>query len=120
MMRCWKRAPEAIYKVDIESKGSERPRNEIAPALTNPAIHYECAASNLQSKIEIWTVDRPSFVVPMWSKSYFSHKSDEKNYYKPLKLLERVKGIEPSYSAWKAAALPLSYTRAALRIAQSP
>jgi hypothetical protein len=29
-----------------------------------------------------------------------------------LKMLERVKGIEPSYSAWKAAALPLSYTRA--------
>jgi hypothetical protein len=28
--------------------------------------------------------------------------------------LERVKGIEPSYSAWKAAALPLSYTRALL------
>ena len=27
--------------------------------------------------------------------------------------LERVKGIEPSYSAWKAAALPLSYTRPA-------
>jgi hypothetical protein len=25
--------------------------------------------------------------------------------------LERVEGIEPSYSAWKAAALPLSYTR---------
>jgi hypothetical protein len=30
---------------------------------------------------------------------------------KLLKTLERVKGIEPSYSAWKAAALPLSYTR---------
>jgi hypothetical protein len=28
-----------------------------------------------------------------------------------LILLERVEGIEPSYSAWKAAALPLSYTR---------
>ena len=28
-----------------------------------------------------------------------------------LNTLERVKGIEPSYSAWKAAALPLSYTR---------
>src|ERR1700761_471542 len=27
--------------------------------------------------------------------------------------VERVKGIEPSYSAWKAAALPLSYTRVA-------
>ncbi len=25
--------------------------------------------------------------------------------------LERVKGLEPSYSAWEAAALPLSYTR---------
>jgi hypothetical protein len=31
---------------------------------------------------------------------------------KPLKSLERVKGIEPSSSAWKAVALPLSYTRA--------
>lgn len=29
--------------------------------------------------------------------------------------LERVKGIEPSYSAWEAAALPLSYTRARIR-----
>ena len=35
---------------------------------------------------------------------------NESNKY--LKTLERVKGIEPSYSAWKAAALPLSYTRA--------
>ncbi len=26
--------------------------------------------------------------------------------------MERVKGIEPSYLAWKATALPLSYTRA--------
>jgi hypothetical protein len=32
-------------------------------------------------------------------------------FEKCLKSLERVKGIEPSYSAWKAAALPLSYTR---------
>ena len=31
--------------------------------------------------------------------------------------LERVKGIEPSYSAWEAAALPLSYTRAAAKAA---
>ncbi|MDB5503004.1 MAG: hypothetical protein JWR89_2906 [Tardiphaga sp.] len=30
---------------------------------------------------------------------------------KPLKSLERAEGIEPSYSAWKAAALPLSYAR---------
>ena len=28
--------------------------------------------------------------------------------------LERVPGIEPGYSAWKAAALPLSYTRGGL------
>ncbi len=32
---------------------------------------------------------------------------------RPREKLERVKGIEPSYSAWKAAALPLSYTREA-------
>jgi hypothetical protein len=34
---------------------------------------------------------------------------------KALKRLERVKGIEPSSSAWKAVALPLSYTRGAGR-----
>ena len=28
-----------------------------------------------------------------------------------LERLERVAGIEPAYSAWKAAALPLCYTR---------
>jgi hypothetical protein len=27
------------------------------------------------------------------------------------KLMERVKGIEPSYEAWEAAVLPLNYTR---------
>jgi hypothetical protein len=31
--------------------------------------------------------------------------------------MERVKGIEPSSSAWKAVALPLSYTRKRLRSA---
>src|SRR3981189_568892 len=38
------------------------------------------------------------------------------NREKCLILLERVKGIEPSYSAWKAAALPLSYTRAGVEL----
>ena len=33
--------------------------------------------------------------------------------------MERVKGIEPSYSAWEAAALPLSYTRMAFDLSQS-
>ena len=30
--------------------------------------------------------------------------------------MERVTGIEPVYSAWKAAALPLSYTRTRLDV----
>lgn len=30
-------------------------------------------------------------------------------------IMERVKGIEPSYTAWKAVALPLSYTRNYIR-----
>ena len=29
-------------------------------------------------------------------------------------MLERVKGIEPSYEAWEAAVLPLNYTRESL------
>jgi hypothetical protein len=31
--------------------------------------------------------------------------------YARKKVLERVKGIEPSYAAWEAAVLPLNYTR---------
>lgn len=31
--------------------------------------------------------------------------------YRPKTFLERVKGIEPSSSAWKAEVLPLNYTR---------
>jgi hypothetical protein len=34
--------------------------------------------------------------------------------------MERVPGIEPGYSAWKAAALPLSYTRISKRVMPSP
>src|SRR5215831_12471607 len=36
------------------------------------------------------------------------------------RLVERVKGIEPSSSAWKAVALPLSYTRAREALHASP
>ena len=39
-------------------------------------------------------------------------RMENREFEKRLRTLERVKGIEPSYSAWKAAALPLSYTRA--------
>jgi hypothetical protein len=38
-------------------------------------------------------------------------RTKERRRRKLLKTLERVKGIEPSSSAWKAVALPLSYTR---------
>ena len=31
--------------------------------------------------------------------------------YRRMSFMERVKGIEPSQPAWKAGALPLSYTR---------
>src|SRR5260370_2181289 len=40
-----------------------------------------------------------------------SHSEASVRLTNPLKTLERVKGIEPSSSAWKAVALPLSYTR---------
>jgi hypothetical protein len=40
-----------------------------------------------------------------------AHQAGSATSFKCLKTLERVKGIEPSSSAWKAVALPLSYTR---------
>ena len=39
-----------------------------------------------------------------------SQSSDINRRLPACRLLERVAGIEPAYSAWKAAALPLSYT----------
>jgi hypothetical protein len=51
------------------------------------------------------TIDQQT--VPFWAKT-----NDKTQKLWALLELERVKGIEPSYSAWKAAALPLSYTRA--------
>ena len=33
------------------------------------------------------------------------------SYRRMSNLMERVKGVEPSQPAWKAGALPLSYTR---------
>jgi hypothetical protein len=42
----------------------------------------------------------------------FKHQcSPQKKAPKGLSLMERVKGIEPSYEAWEAAVLPLNYTR---------
>jgi hypothetical protein len=46
-----------------------------------------------------------------WRKLMRGRSGDEVRQGRRV-ILERVKGIEPSYSAWKAAALPLSYTRA--------
>ena len=49
--------------------------------------------------------DRPSQIAEL-ARSTWS------NAALVIEILERVKGIEPSSSAWKAVALPLSYTRA--------
>ena len=38
------------------------------------------------------------------------------SYRRLLKFVERVKGIEPSQLAWKARALPLSYTRLLIQL----
>ena len=53
-----------------------------------------------------------SLRLPLYALAPFERHSYliEKERYLS-KLLERVAGIEPAYSAWKAAALPLSYTR---------
>ena len=48
---------------------------------------------------------------PSYSGSLLSPSNHKKNRLKAVSFMERVKGIEPSYSAWEAAALPLSYTR---------
>ena len=76
------------------------------------------ATSKLARRFETWQATKPSRLaatcqarncrVPMLAS--FGNRDLCGNIRKGL---ERVKGIEPSYSAWKAAALPLSYTRVA-------
>src|SRR5579871_3373627 len=51
-------------------------------------------------------------IVFPWRAAFFSRRSKEG--------LERVAGIEPASSAWKAAALPLCYTRRKLAGPVSP
>ena len=46
------------------------------------------------------------------------HDDGQKSLSENSALLERVAGIEPASSAWKAAALPLCYTRARRRLAR--
>lgn len=49
-----------------------------------------------------------------WSRRRGSHPREQLTHPTTTRAptnLERVAGIEPAYSAWKAAALPLSYTR---------
>ncbi len=48
----------------------------------------------------------PATIWELWSR--FCHVLAKKN---PLFRVERVEGIEPSWPAWKAGTLPLSYTR---------
>ncbi len=43
--------------------------------------------------------------------SHHNHLPNHQQLFGINNCLERVAGIEPAYSAWKAAALPLSYTR---------
>lgn len=51
---------------------------------------------------------------PLPDQCSIQHRTIEKgpNFRLGLfRILERVKGIEPSYAAWEAAVLPLNYTR---------
>ena len=51
------------------------------------------------------------YLLPSWIRTEPLGQKADLFYRNGPKSLERVKGIEPSSSAWKAVALPLSYTR---------
>ena len=78
------------------------------------ATFATCRSARADSCLQMRTVhtlrspevrDRPSQIAEL-ARSTWS------NAALVIEILERVKGIEPSSSAWKAVALPLSYTRA--------
>ena len=80
-------------------------RPQMRPATGKLARRFETWQATKHSRLAA-TFQARSCRVPMLAG--FGNRDRCGNIRKGL---ERVKGIEPSYSAWKAAALPLSYTR---------
>ena len=66
-------------------------RHGVDPATAGPV---RARVAGTTASIESWGLKKPS-----------------SNLSKPKGKVERVEGIEPSWPAWKAGTLPLSYTR---------
>ena len=78
-----------------------------------PAAPAWCCATEV-SVVPLCSARRsalPGRVVPANSEVPLTEQPDARIPDGVLAQMERVKGIEPSSSAWKAVALPLSYTR---------
>jgi hypothetical protein len=74
--------------------------------------HYEIQTRPLGVKTGQYPKPhRNRLAIPLTARTK-SGKPAANSHPKSGQVLERVKGIEPSSSAWKAVALPLSYTRA--------
>jgi hypothetical protein len=96
-----------------------RPSNSSLLMFRSSLLPSDIGANLLESNPSSGPLNRPALLAGnrIKSRTFVHLRWKMLSTWRPspsanaLKTLERVKGIEPSSSAWKAVALPLSYTR---------
>lgn len=96
--------------------------------MPEPDPQNSAANPNWKYRAWVWTIrsagDKAAAILTLILLTEWNHVAEggrskerhrpaiaQQHQIKKAGKLERVAGIEPAYSAWKAAALPLSYTR---------
>jgi hypothetical protein len=74
------------------------------------AIEFDPNYKGRHLQLEV-TVDDPKVFTRPWTSVMIYGRFHENTCNRLIRLLERAKGIEPSYAAWEAAVLPLNYAR---------
>ena len=101
LVGCLERFELSASRATIWRANQLRHRHHMRPKGLEPPAH--CLEGSCSIQLSYWRVcmDDPTDRQSLWMR-----------LDRPFKVkLERVKGIEPSYPAWKAGVLPLNYTR---------
>ena len=107
-----------VLLMRIERTTSPLPRECSTTELQEPAVSFlrEIAAFRVSSCTNSYTskpltLHFPHQNAPELTRRFFNRHNATAILRYNYKILERENGIEPSYAAWKAAVLPLNYSR---------
>ena len=103
-------------RLTAEPRLERRPASfALPPARTRPASFHQVEAERFRGNCEPSCTRLNNFALVVGEccrENYSRRRTREKPlFYMCFEGVERVMGIEPTWPAWKAGALPLSYTR---------